>query len=59
LAAAIATTSVGLIGTIAMVIFAPFAAMLVQMAISRTREYSADNIGAQIAGGTEASPPRW
>jgi heat shock protein HtpX len=44
---------VGLIGTIAMVIFAPFAAMLVQMAISRTREYSADNIGAQIAGSTE------
>jgi heat shock protein HtpX len=44
---------VGLIGTLAMVILAPLAAMLVQMAISRTREYSADNIGAHIAGGTD------
>src|SRR2546423_2869670 len=44
---------VGLIGTLAMVILAPLAAMLVRMAISRTREYSADNIGAQIAGGTQ------
>jgi len=43
---------VGIIGTLAMVILAPLAAMLVQMAISRTREYSADNIGAHIAGGT-------
>jgi heat shock protein HtpX len=40
----------GLIGTIAMVILAPIAAMLVQMAISRTREYSADAMGAQISG---------
>jgi heat shock protein HtpX len=44
---------VGLIGTLAMVILAPIAAMLVQMAISRTREYSADNAGAHIAGGTD------
>src|SRR4051794_30879169 len=43
----------GIIGTLAMVILAPIAAMLVQMAISRTREYSADRLGAQIAGGTE------
>jgi len=43
----------GLIGTIAMVILAPIAAMLVQMAISRTREYAADNLGAQIAGRTD------
>jgi heat shock protein HtpX len=43
----------GLIGTLAMVILAPIAAMLVQMAISRTREYSADNIGAHIAGSTD------
>jgi heat shock protein HtpX len=40
----------GLIGTLAMVILAPIAAMLVQMAISRTREYSADATGAQISG---------
>jgi heat shock protein HtpX len=33
-----------------MVILAPIAAMLVQMAISRTREYSADRLGAQICG---------
>ena len=31
-------------------ILAPLAAMLVQMAISRTREYSADRIGAEICG---------
>jgi heat shock protein HtpX len=40
----------GMIGTLAMVILAPIAAMLVQMAISRTREYSADAMGAQISG---------
>ena len=41
---------IGMIGTIALMIFAPLAAMLVQMAISRTREYEADRIGAEIAG---------
>jgi heat shock protein HtpX len=40
----------GIIGTLAMVILAPIAAMLVQMAISRTREYAADRLGAQIVG---------
>lgn len=40
----------GLFATMAMVILAPLAAMLVQMAISRTREYAADNLGAQISG---------
>jgi heat shock protein HtpX len=33
-----------------MMILAPLAAMLVQMCISRTREYSADAVGAQICG---------
>ncbi|MEX2453082.1 MAG: zinc metalloprotease HtpX [Rhodospirillaceae bacterium] len=40
----------GLVGTILIMILAPFAAMLVQMAISRTREYSADRGGAEICG---------
>ena len=40
----------GMIGAIAMMILAPLAAALVQMAISRTREYSADAAGAEISG---------
>lgn len=40
----------GLIGTLAIMILAPIGAMLVQMAISRTREYAADRMGAEIAG---------
>ena len=43
----------GIIGTLAMVILAPIAAMLVQMAISRTREYSADELGGRIVGRPE------
>ncbi len=40
----------GLIGTLLIMILAPIAAALVQMAISRTREYSADKLGAEICG---------
>ncbi len=40
----------GLIGAIAIAILAPIAAMLVQMAISRAREYEADRVGAAIGG---------
>lgn len=38
------------IAALVMMIVAPIAAMLVQMAISRTREFEADKGGAQIAG---------
>ena len=40
----------GPIGMILMVVLAPLAAMIVQMAISRSREYEADRIGAEISG---------
>jgi len=40
----------GALGSILMVILAPMAAALVQMAISRTREYGADRGGAEISG---------
>jgi heat shock protein HtpX len=40
----------GFIGVIVAAIVAPMAAMLVQMAISRTREYAADRLGAEISG---------
>lgn len=40
----------GMIGTLAVMILAPLAASLVQMAISRVREYSADRYGAEICG---------
>ncbi len=38
------------VAAIAMMILAPIAAMLIQMAISRSREYSADEGGAKILG---------
>jgi len=40
----------GIIGLIAMSILAPIAAMIIQMAISRTREYAADASGARMSG---------
>jgi len=40
----------GIVGLILMVILAPIAAMIVQMAISRSREYEADRGGAEITG---------
>ena len=44
----------GFIGVLAMMILAPLAASLVQMAISRSREYEADRGGAEICGN-----PHW
>lgn len=43
----------GGVAGLAMAIIAPIAAMLVQMAISRSREFDADATGAQIAGNSE------
>jgi heat shock protein HtpX len=40
----------GMIGMLATIIIAPIAAMLIQMAISRSREYQADATGARICG---------
>jgi heat shock protein HtpX len=44
----------GLIGSLALVILAPIAASLIQLAVSRQREYSADATGAQICGNPES-----
>jgi heat shock protein HtpX len=41
--------NVGLIGSLLLIILGPLAAGLVQMAISRTREYQADREGAEIS----------
>ncbi|HMT42087.1 MAG TPA: zinc metalloprotease HtpX [Sphingorhabdus sp.] len=38
------------LATLLAVLIAPFAAMIVQLAISRTREYGADRTGAEISG---------
>ncbi|HPZ44192.1 MAG TPA: zinc metalloprotease HtpX [Bacillota bacterium] len=43
----------GALGALLLAIIAPIAAMIIQMAISRSREYGADETGARIAGNTQ------
>jgi heat shock protein HtpX len=45
---------VGTLGMLVMAILAPFAAMLIQMAISRSREYLADDAGARFSRNPES-----
>jgi heat shock protein HtpX len=44
----------GGIGALLMLILAPIAALLIQMAVSRSREYAADETGAHITGNPQA-----
>jgi len=44
----------GLVGSLAMVLLAPIAAGIIQMAVSRQREFAADAGGAAIAGNPES-----
>ena len=43
-------SSGGVVGAVLLAILAPIAAMLIQLAISRSREFQADATGAQLAG---------
>ena len=40
----------GIVGLIFMIVIAPLCAMLIQLAISRSREYDADKLGGEICG---------
>jgi heat shock protein HtpX len=47
-------SGLGVVGSLLMLVLAPIAAMIVQMAISRTREYAADNFGGRMSGRPDA-----
>jgi heat shock protein HtpX len=47
-------SGLGIIGSLLMLVLAPLAAMIVQMAISRSREYAGDRLGAHISGRPDA-----
>jgi heat shock protein HtpX len=49
-------SGLGVIGSLLMLVLAPLAAMIVQMAISRSREYAAAILAAASAGGPTHSP---
>jgi heat shock protein HtpX len=44
----------GMVGGLLMIVLAPLAAMIIQMAISRAREYGADRTGAELSSDPEA-----
>ena len=44
----------GLIGSLALVLLAPIAATLIQLGVSRQREFAADATGAQVTGNPES-----
>jgi heat shock protein HtpX len=46
-------SGLGTMGALAAMILAPLAALLIQLAISRSREYEADATGARLAGSPE------
>jgi len=46
--------NLGVVGSLLMLVLAPITAMIVQMAISRTREYAADNFGGRVSGQPDA-----
>ena len=47
-------SGLGVVGSLLMLVLAPLAAMIVQMAISRSREYAANNFGGRVSGRPDA-----